>query len=685
MPTKYLVTSALPYANGKLHIGHVAGAYLPADIFVRYLKLRGEDVIYVCGSDEHGAPISIKAESEGVTSREIVDRYHASIKASFDGLGVEFDNFSGTARPKHVALSQHFFTNLLEAGYITTHTNQQLYCENDRRFLADRYVEGVCPFCGASGARGDQCDACGKLIDAVKLVEPKCKICGHQPVIRETTHWFLDLPKFEPQLREWLKTKESYWKDNVFRFIWSWLDEGLIERAITRDIDWGAPVPLPEATGKVLYVWFDAPIGYISSTVEWAERIGQPDRWKDYWLDPETKLVHFIGKDNIPFHTIIWPAILMGQSEKYVMPHDVPANEFLNLEGQKISTSRNWAIWADEFLETFDGELLRYVLAANAPENKDCDFSWKDFQSRVNGELANVLGNLANRVLTFANKQFQGEITAHESGRSIDEYELLGEIRRITSDISESYSRYQVRKAVGLCMDIARLGNKWFDDRQPWAKIKTERAHAEETIWVSCELLRVLSVVLAPVLPKSMGKLRAQLGLADAPQWRDEPTALIDHGVTRYVLGETTPLFPRIEDDIIDTLLKKLMDNVSGAPKADDAPPPIEHKPEIEYDDFARMELRLATVLEAVAAPKSEKLLRLKVRIGSETREVTAGIAKHYSPEALVGKTVAMLVNLKPRKLMGAISQGMILAAEHDGELSVLVPDKGFPDGCGIA
>jgi methionyl-tRNA synthetase len=673
MPNKYLVTSALPYANGKLHIGHLAGAYLPADIFVRYLRLKSADVIYVCGTDEHGAPISIKAEAEGVTPREIVDRYHASIKSSFEGFGISFDNFSGTARPPHAKLSQQFFTNLLEAGYITTKTIVQLYCENDRRFLADRYVEGVCPYCGADGARGDQCDACGKLIDATKLVEPRCKICGSKPVIRETTHWFLNLPKFEPQLREWLKTKETYWKDNVFRFIWSWLDEGLIERAITRDIDWGVPVPLPEAQGKVLYVWFDAPIGYISSTIEWAEKIGEPDRWKDYWFDPATKMVHFIGKDNIPFHTIIWPALLLAQKEQYVMPWDVPANEFLNLEGQKVSTSRNWAVWADEFLEAFDGELLRYVLAANAPENKDCDFSWKDFQTRVNGELANILGNLANRVLTFGKKQF-GEAVAAIPGA--DSQATLEAVRKITFDIDEAFETYQVRKAVRLAMDIARIGNKWFDERQPWAKVKTDRAHAEETIWTGCEILRLLSVVLSPIIPRSMLRLREQLGITEAPSWID-----LQITVPCFQPGPIEPLFPRIEDELIDAQLQKLQQNGQSAV----IEPPIEHKPEIEYDDFAKMELRLARVISAERVAKSEKLLKLEVSLGSETRPVVAGLAKHYSPEDLLGKTVAMLINLKPRKLMGNVSQGMILAAEHDGVLSVLVPEKELSPGSGIA
>ncbi|MCK4957491.1 MAG: methionine--tRNA ligase, partial [Candidatus Cloacimonetes bacterium] len=406
---KYLVTSALPYANGPLHIGHVAGAYLPADVFVRFQRLQANDVLYVCGSDEHGAPISIKAEAEGVTPRDIVDRYHDSIKKSFDGLMINFDNFSGTARAQHSKLSQEFFTNLLERGFIIQKTSKQWFDQEQNRFLADRYVEGECPHCGADGARGDQCDACGKLIDAVELKNPISKISGSTPILKSTTHWYLELQKFEDELKEWLESKK-YWKENVHNFISNFLENGLIERAITRDIDWGVPVPLENAEGKVLYVWFDAPIGYISSTKEWAEKIGEPEKWKDYWLDKKTKLIHFIGKDNIIFHTIFFPSFLMEQPEDYILPYDVPANEFLNLEGQKMSTSRNWTVWVNDFLADFDGEYLRYYLAANAPENKDSDFYWKDFQTQTNNDLANVLGNLANRVFAFSNKSFEGKI-----------------------------------------------------------------------------------------------------------------------------------------------------------------------------------------------------------------------------------------------------------------------------------
>ena len=453
---KYIVTSALPYANGKLHVGHVAGAYLPADIFVRYLRLIGEDVIFICGTDEHGTPISISADKEGVSPHEVVKRYHDSILAAFEGIGIEFDNFSGTAREAHHKHSQQFFTDLYENGHIQAKSTLQFYCEHDKRYLPDRYVEGTCPKCGAIGARGDQCDKCGQIYDTTTLLDPICKICGNTPIIRETKHWFIHLDRFTDQLKEWISHK-SYWKENVRNFMLNLLEQGLIERSITRDLSWGVPVPLQDAEGKVLYVWFDAPIGYISSTVEWAEKIGKPDLWKEYWQDPQTQLIHFIGKDNIIFHALIWPAMLMGQNTKYVLPHDIPANEFMNLEGEKISTSRNWAIWVDEFVEVFDGEYLRYYLAANAPEKQDADFSFKDFQQKINGELNNVLGNLANRVLAFAKKQFDGVIERVELDEQSQKYQ--DEAMAMLQEVKAGYKDYQVKRNTRIIMDIARLGN----------------------------------------------------------------------------------------------------------------------------------------------------------------------------------------------------------------------------------
>ena len=671
MKEKILVTSALTYANGKLHIGHVAGSYLNADVFVRFQKLLENDVIYIGGSDDHGAPISIVAEKENTSPQEIANRYNKSIKESLAGLNIQLDNFSGTSHKEHHKLSQEFFLNLLENGYITKKTTKQFYDKKFKRFLPDRYVEGVCPYCGAEGARGDQCDNCGKLIDALTLKNPISKISGEPPIIKETSHWYLNLPKFEPKLRKWLETK-TYWKDNVLNFILSWLDEGLIERSITRDLDWGVPVPLPEAEGKVLYVWFDAPIGYISSTKEWAIKKENPDLWKDYWLNPETKLIHFLGKDNIPFHTIIWPSMLMSQKDKYILPYDVPANEYLNIEGRKISTSKNWAIWVEDYLKYFDGELLRYVLAVNAPETKDSDFTWKDFQTKVNSELNNILGNLANRTFVFSQKYFDGTISKPQN---LSDYskEVLEEAKRITIEIADSYKNYKVRKAAKTAMDIARLGNKYFDETQPWKTVKEDKTKAAETLYVCAELLRKISIVFAPIIPKSMQRLRKMLNLPEKSTWKE-----LENSLTETQLGKIEPLFRKITDEEIETQIKLLQNSEKKEEK-------ISHKTEIEYDDFDKLELRIVKIISAEIIPKSSKLLKLKIKMQSEEREIVAGIKQSYKPEELVGKKVALLANLKPRKVMGILSQGMILSAEDNGKLAVLVPDRDVRDGSEIS
>lgn len=670
---KYLVTSALPYANGPLHIGHVAGAYLPADIFVRFQKLLGNDVIYLCGSDEFGAPISIKAESEGVSPREIVDRYHKSIKESFDGLEIEFDNFSGTAREPHKKLAQEFFLNLHKRGFVTQKTTQQWFDTEKQRFLADRYVEGECPHCGTVEARGDQCDACGKLIDAVTLKNPVSKISGSKPVIKETSHWYLNLPKFESELKDWLSTK-TYWKDNVLKFINNFLHDGLQERAITRDTDWGVPVPLEDANGKVLYVWFEAPIGYISSTIEWAEKIGQPDRWKDYWLDPEnTKLIHFIGKDNIIFHTIFFPSFLMEQDKKYVLPHDVPANEFLNLEGRKMSTSKNWTVWVNDFLKYFDGEYLRYYLAANAPETKDSDFYWKEFQLAVNSDLANILGNLANRVFAFSKKYFDGSIKRPAELSDLSQ-KVLNVTRDLTEEIKNCYQSYQVRKVTKLCIDIARSGNKYFDETQPWKAVKTDPENAAETLFICAELLRLVSVVFFPVIPKRITKLRKLLGIKTDFNWQD-----IDENIDEYKIGEIEPLFQKVEDSEIEIQLDMLKNGNEELPE-------LEHKPLVSYEDFAKLEFRIVKVLEADNIPKSKKLLKLKVDVGNgEERSVVAGISEYYKLADMIGKKVPMLINLQPRTVMGVESQAMILAAHDEGKLTILMPEKDVKEGSEVS
>jgi len=670
---KYLVTSALPYANGKLHVGHVAGAYLPADIYVRFLRLLGEDVVYICGTDEHGTPISISADNEKISPREIVDRYHALIKKAFDGVGIEFDNFSGTARPHHHEISQEFFRNLHDKGHIIPKDTTQLYCEHDKRFLPDRYVEGNCPKCGAAGARGDQCDACGATYDTTTLKDPVCKICGNTPIIRATRHWFFKLDDFNTQLRQWISSK-TYWKENVRNFMINLLEQGLVERSITRDLSWGIPVPLPEADGKVLYVWFDAPIGYISSTVEWAERIGQPDRWKDYWLDPKTQLIHFIGKDNIIFHSIIWPAMLMGQNKSYCLPHDIPANEFLNLEGQKNSTSRAWAVWVDEFCERFPSEYLRYYLAAIAPETKDSDFGFKDFQARINNDLNNVLGNLANRVLSFALKNFDGKVLSTYPGE--ESAALLKDASELVEEIKTGYSQFQVKNNCKRIIDLARMGNKYFDERKPWAVFKTDPFQAQETIFTCLQLLEKISVVFAPILPRSMIALRELLGLDVLISW-DE----IDKPHSEYYIKEVTRIFRKIEDEEIAREIERLTGASKEMVKAREYKPV---KDLISYEQFSTMDIRLAKVISAVPVPKTDKLLHLKIDLGFEQRELVAGIAEHYKPEDVIGKKVVILANLEPRKIRGITSQGMILAAEFDGVLSILNPHKDLEPGATI-
>jgi methionyl-tRNA synthetase len=663
---KYIVTSALPYANGKLHVGHVAGAYLPADIFVRYLRLRGEDVIYICGTDEHGTPISISADKEGISAQEVVNRYHESMVEAFDGIGIEFDNFSGTAREEHHKLAQTFFMDLFENGHIQPKTTRQFYCEHDKRYLPDRYIEGTCPKCDNSGARGDQCDKCGGTYETVSLKDPKCKICGNTPIIRETKHWFIHLDRFTDQLKEWISHKD-YWKENVRNFMLNLLEQGLIERSITRDLSWGVPVPLPDTDGKVLYVWFDAPIGYISSTIEWAKRIGKPELWKDYWLDKDTRLVHFIGKDNIIFHALIWPAMLMGQNTKYCLPHDIPANEFMNLEGEKISTSRNWAIWVDEFVKDFDGEYLRYYLASNAPERQDADFSFKDFQIKINGELNNVLGNLGHRVFSFAAKHFDSKIEKVEL--SSEAKAILEEADAAMAEIATAYENYQVKKNTRSILELARLGNRWFDEQKPWVQIKEDKEAVKETLWVCASLLQRISVALSPILPKHMRALRAMMGLRNPPSWEDA------FDKQDFVLHEFKPLLSKIDDDAIQAQIQRLHSMASQAPEKSYEPV----KPEISFEDFAAMDLRLAKILTAEPVPKTDKLLKLKVDLGFETRELVAGIAQSYKADHLLGKTVTMLVNLKPRKIRGILSNGMILAAHDSDGLHIIGPESGEP------
>jgi methionyl-tRNA synthetase len=552
---KILVTAALPYANGPLHLGHLAGAYIPADVYVRYQRQKGADVLFICGSDEHGVPITIRADREGVTPQEIVDRYHAVMADSFRRMAIHFDNYSRTSLPLHHRISQEFFLNLHRKGFIREEMVRQFYCAPCRRFLPDRYIEGECPLCHEAGARGDQCEACGRWLEPELLIAPKCKVCGASPELRSTRHWYFALSRFQESLERWQASKPE-WKSNVREFCSGWFKEGLTDRPITRDIDWGVPVPLPGAEGKVLYVWFDAPIGYISSSVEWAEKQGQPERWRDYWMDPATRLVHFIGKDNIVFHAIVWPAALMAHGD-YVLPAQIPANEFLNIEGRKISTSRNWAIWVDDYLEVFPPDPLRYYFEVNAPENKDADFTWKDFQARNNGDLADVLGNLVNRCLSFIEKHFEARVPPAGTLQPADR-ELLDAVGRAPAAIGAALDQFQVRRAVTELMDLARAGNKYFNDAAPWAELKKDRERCATILNTTLQLQLALSALMEPFMPQSAEKLRLMLG---------RPASLVGEpwgGIGGRTLADGQPLGPReilfhkIEDPIIAEQAAKL-------------------------------------------------------------------------------------------------------------------------------
>jgi methionyl-tRNA synthetase len=559
---KILVTAALPYANGPLHLGHLAGAYIPADIYVRYQRMKGTDVVFICGSDEHGVPITIRADREKISPQEVVDRYHAMMKESFGRVGVQFDNYSRTSLPLHHRISQDFFLNLYGKGFIYEQEIKQYYCISCRRFLPDRYIEGECPHCHRPGARGDQCESCGRWLEPEQLIEPRCKICGSRPERRATKHWYFRLSEFQKKLEAWQDSKPD-WKSNVREFCSGWFKEGLSDRPITRDIDWGIPVPLDGAEGKVLYVWFDAPIGYLSSTVEWSQLQGKPDRWRDYWCDPATRLVHFIGKDNIVFHAIVWPAVLMAH-ENLVLPDQIPANEFLTIEGEKLSTSRNWAVWLDDYLEIFPPDPLRYYLAANAPETKDADFAWKDFQARNNGELADILGNLVNRSLSFVEKHFEGRVPA-AGELSIEDHALLAEIAAAATRVGQSLDAFQVRKAASELMDLARAGNRYFNDSAPWATIKTNRSRCAATLNTTLQLEMSLAVLMEPMLPFSAERLWRMLNAPGSHRdrrWLEAGSLRLPDG---HPLGQREILFMKIETEIIEAQIAKLRASVPNA------------------------------------------------------------------------------------------------------------------------
>ena len=672
---RYTITSALPYANGPIHIGHLAGVYVPADIYARYLRSKGEDVLFIGGSDEHGVPITIKARKEGVSPQDIVDRYHNIIKKSFEEFGISFDVYSRTSAPVHHETASAFFKKLYEDGKFLEKTNEQYYDEEANTFLADRYITGTCPHCGFEKAYGDQCESCGTSLSPLELINPKSALSGNVPVLKETKHWYLPLDQYEDFLKEWiLEGHKNDWKTNVYGQVKSWIDQGLKPRAVTRDLSWGVEVPLEDTEGKVLYVWFDAPIGYISASREWSSRTGK--EWEPYWKSDDTKLVHFIGKDNIVFHCIIFPVMLKAEGS-YILPENVPANEFLNLENDKISTSRNWAVWLHEYLKEFPGkqDVLRYVLTANAPETKDNDFTWKDFQARNNNELLAIFGNFVNRTLVLTKKYFDGKVPPRHALLDIDK-ETLESLKAFPDKIARSIDLYRFREALGEMMNLARLGNKYLTDNEPWKIFKTDPQRVETILNISLQITANLSIVTEPFLPFSAEKLLGMLNLKPL-KWDVAGSAdLLQAG---HQLGKPAFLFEKIEDAEVEKQVQKLLDTKKANEAAAPAAP---QKEEITFDDFVKIDIRTGTILEAEKVPKTKKLLKLKIDTGIDQRTVVSGIAEYFSPEEIVGRQVSILVNLAPRKLRGIVSQGMILMAEDkEGKLVFVSPTEKVSNG----
>lgn len=672
---RYTITSALPYANGPVHIGHLAGVYVPADIYARYLRMKGEDVLFIGGSDEHGVPITIKARKEGITPQQVVDRYHEQIKKSFEEFGISFDVYSRTSAPIHHETASEFFLKLNEQGNFIEKTSLQYFDEETQQFLADRYITGTCPHCGNEKAYGDQCENCGTSLSPMELINPKSALSGNVPVQKETKHWYLPLEDYEGWLKEWiLEGHKDDWKTNVYGQVKSWIDQGLKPRAVTRDLDWGVNVPVDGADGKVLYVWFDAPIGYISASKEWSEKTGKD--WKPYWKDSDSKLVHFIGKDNIVFHCIIFPVMLKAEGT-FILPDNVPANEFLNLENDKISTSRNWAVWLHEYLQEFPGkqDVLRYVLTANAPETKDNDFTWKDFQARNNNELLAIFGNFVNRTLVLTEKYFDGKVPPIDQLDEASE-QALKEMALYPEKISSSIEKYRFREALSELMNLARLGNKYLTDQEPWKKIKTDEAAVRNILNVSLQIVANLSILAEPFLPFSSDKLQKMLNISDL-NWKD--AGRTDLLKTGHQINKAALLFERIEDKEIEAQIQKLLNTKMENESTSPAKP---SKAEITFDDFVKTDIRTGTILEAEKVPKTKKLLKLKIDTGIDKRTVVSGIAEYYEPENIIGKKVCILVNLAPRQLKGIMSQGMILMAEDkDGKLVFVSPTDEVSNG----
>lgn len=660
-----LVTSALPYANGPVHIGHLAGVYIPADIYVRYLRLKGEEVLFIGGSDEHGVPITIRAKKEGVTPQDIVDKYHGIIKKSFEEFGITFDIYSRTSSEIHKKTASDFFLELYNKGEFEEKTSEQYYDEEAKMFLADRYIMGECPHCGNPNAYGDQCESCGTSLSPTDLKNPRSTISGKTPVMRETKHWYLPLDKHESWLRQWILEDHKEWKTNVYGQCKSWLDMGLQPRAVSRDLDWGVPIPLPGAEGKVLYVWFDAPIGYISNTKELL-----PDSWEKWWKHEDTKLLHFIGKDNIVFHCIVFPAMLKAEGS-YILPENVPANEFLNLEGDKISTSRNWAVWLHEYLEDFPGQqdVLRYVLTANAPETKDNDFTWKDFQARNNNELVAIFGNFVNRAMVLTHKYFDGKVPACHELTDYDK-DTLAEFKDVKAEVEKHLDTYRFRDALKEAMNLARIGNKYLADTEPWKTAKTDMTRTETILNISLQIAANLAIAFEPFLPFSTAKLKQMLNVTDLAWTQLGQVDILSVG---RQLNHADLLFAKIEDETIEKQVQKLLDTKKANEASEYKAAPI--KPSIQFPEFEKIDIRVGTILECIKVPKADKLLQFLIDDGISKRTIISGIAQWYKPEELVGRQVCFIANLEPRKLRGIESCGMLLSAENaDGSLSLIQP-----------
>jgi len=675
-PSRYTLTAALPYANGPVHIGHLAGVYIPADIYARYLRSNNKEVLFVCGSDEHGVPITIRARKEGVEPQKIVDKYHEIIKKSFADFGISFDIYSRTSSPTHAETASEFFKNLYDKGEFIEQEAEQYFDEQEQQFLADRYITGTCPVCGEDDAYGDQCENCGSSLSPTELKNPKSALSGNKPILKATKHWYLPLDKYEPWLKKWIvEGHKKDWKTNVYGQCKSWIEQGLLPRAVTRDLDWGVPVPLEEAKGKVLYVWFDAPIGYISATKDWASENNKD--WKPYWQDETTRLLHFIGKDNIVFHCIIFPSMLKHHGD-YILPDNVPANEFLNLEGEKISTSKNWAVWLHEYLVDFPDkqDVLRYTLCANAPETKDNDFTWKDFQARNNNELVAVLGNFVNRAMVLTHKYFDGKIPELGKLEEIDK-KLIQELMDAPDYIAKSLNQYRFREALSRFMELARAGNKYLAETEPWKLIKEDKERVGTILNLALQIVTNLSILGEPFLPETSIKINAMVN-AGKLNWLDAGSANLLK--TGHPVENPTLLYQKIEDEEIQQQIDRLQEtklkNIAEMSEVKGL------KDEITFDDFAKLDIRIGTVIEAEKLPKSKKLLKLKVDTGIDQRVILSGISQHFTPEELIGRQVTVLANLAPRTMMGVESEGMVLMAEDaSGDLRLLQPEEEVKNG----